>query len=43
VSMDSPMQYRNLHVFMGGELRPPEFERMVTSADRVRAARQALG
>jgi copper homeostasis protein len=41
-SVASPMQYRNTRVFMGGELRPPEFERMVTSTDRVRAARQAL-
>jgi copper homeostasis protein len=41
-SVDSPMQHRNLRVFMGGELRPPEFTRMVTSADRVRAIRQAI-
>ena len=42
VSVESLMQCRNARVFMGGELRPPEFSRMVTSADRVRATRQAL-
>jgi copper homeostasis protein len=42
VNVESPMQYRNTHVFMGGELRPPEFTRAVTSADRIRAVRQAL-
>jgi hypothetical protein len=26
---------------MGGELRPPEFTRLVTDADRVKALRQA--
>jgi copper homeostasis protein len=40
--VDSPMRYRNLRVFMGGELRPPEFMRMVTDADHVRAIRQAI-
>jgi copper homeostasis protein len=40
-SVDSAMQYRNSTVFMGGELRPPEFTRMVTDADRVKALRQA--
>ena len=28
----SGMQYRREHVFMGGELRPPEYDRLVTSA-----------
>jgi copper homeostasis protein len=36
-SLDSPMRYRRSHVFMGGELRPPEFTRQVTDAGRVRA------
>jgi len=40
-SADSSMQHRNSHVFMGGELRPPEFTRLVTDADRVKALRQA--
>ena len=26
------MQFRRQHVFMGGELRPPEYDRLVTSA-----------
>ncbi len=43
VSVESPMQHRNARIYMGGELRPPEFARMVTSAARVRAFRQALG
>ena len=33
----SGMQFRRPHVFLGGELRPPEFERLVTSAASVRA------
>jgi copper homeostasis protein len=31
------MQFRRNHVFMGGELRPPEFDRKVTTADAIRA------
>ncbi len=31
------MLFRRSHVFMGGELRPPEFDRLVTSADTIRA------
>lgn len=42
VSVDSAMRFRNPRAYMGGELRPPEFSRMVTSADRVRALRQVL-
>lgn len=34
--LESRMTYRNLHSFMGGELRPPEFSRMVTDPNRVR-------
>jgi copper homeostasis protein len=34
-SLDSGMTYRNPRSFMGGELRPPEFARMVTDARRV--------
>ena len=41
-SVDSPMRHRNPRVFMGGELRPPEFTRLVTDANRVRAFRQAV-
>ncbi len=33
----SGMTFRPSHVFMGGELRPAEFDRMVTSAASVRA------
>jgi len=36
VSVESQMRYRNAHVFMGGELRPPEFTRMVTDAGQVK-------
>ena len=31
------MRFRRPHVFMGGELRPPEYERLVTSANTIRA------
>jgi copper homeostasis protein len=33
----SGMQYRREHVFMGGELRPPEYDRLVTSATTIRS------
>ena len=33
----SAMRFRRGHVFMGGELRPPEFDRLDTSADGARA------
>ncbi len=33
----SGMQFRRHHVFMGGELRPPEYDRLVTSAASIRA------
>ncbi|MEZ4638215.1 MAG: copper homeostasis protein CutC [Caldilineaceae bacterium] len=35
-SVDSAMTYRNTRVFMGGELRPPEYSRKTTDAARVR-------
>ena len=31
------MRHRRAHVFMGGELRPPEYERLVTSASTIRS------
>jgi copper homeostasis protein len=31
------MRFRRDYVFMGGELRPPEYDRLVTSADTIRA------
>jgi copper homeostasis protein len=33
----SGMQFRRQHVFMGGELRPPEYDRLVTSPSAIRA------
>jgi copper homeostasis protein len=33
----SGMKFRRDHVFMGGELRPPEYDRLATSADTVRS------
>jgi copper homeostasis protein len=33
----SGMLYRRHHVFMGGELRPPEYDRLVTAAASIRA------
>jgi copper homeostasis protein len=33
----SGMRFRRPHVFMGGELRPPEYDRPVTSAASIRA------
>jgi copper homeostasis protein len=37
----SAMQFRREHVFMGGELRPPEYDRPVTSAPAIRAVMTA--
>ena len=34
---ESAMRYRRHHVFMGGELRPPEYDRLVTSAQSIRS------
>ena len=31
------------HVFMGGELRPPEYDRVVTSGDTIRAVMENAG
>jgi copper homeostasis protein len=33
----SEMRQRREHVFMGGELRPPEYDRLVTSAETIRS------
>jgi copper homeostasis protein len=33
----SAMQFRRHHVFMGGELRPPEYDRLVTSLASIRS------
>lgn len=33
----SGMKFRRAHVFMGGELRPPEYDRLDTSADAIRS------
>jgi copper homeostasis protein len=33
----SAMRFRRAHVFMGGELRPPEYDRLVTSAAAIRS------
>ncbi len=41
-AVDSPMTYRNPGVFMGGELRPPEYLRMITDPQKIRAYRASL-
>jgi hypothetical protein len=35
------MTYRNPRVFMGGELRPAEYERQVTDPARIRRLRES--
>ncbi|CAN5559588.1 copper homeostasis protein CutC [soil metagenome] len=35
-TVDSQMTYRNANAFMGGTLRPPEFSRLETDANRVK-------
>ncbi len=46
-SVEGPMRHRREHVFMGGELRTPEYQRRVTSGtvagEIIRAAAQAAG
>ena len=39
----SDMQFRREHVFMGGELRPPEYARLTTSAQAIRAVASKAG
>ena len=39
----SGMKFRRGHVFMGGELRPPEYDRLATSADTVRSVMAKAG
>lgn len=41
--VDSPMRHRNPRVFMGGELRQPEYQRLDTSAEMIRAVIAAAG
>jgi hypothetical protein len=36
------MAYRNPRVFMGGELRPPEYSVSTTDAGRIRACLDAV-
>lgn len=40
--IDSQMRYRNPRVFMGGELRPPEYTRYVTDAARISDLRRQV-
>ncbi len=42
VSVEGRMQYRNPHVFMGGEFRPPEFTLSVTDPAVIAACRAAV-
>jgi copper homeostasis protein len=42
-SVSSSMRFRRPHVFMGGELRPPEYDRLDTSPDSVRAVMTEAG
>ena len=41
--IDSGMQFRNERVFMGGELRPPEYLRAIANDSDVQALRSILG
>ena len=40
--MESGMQFRNERVYMGGELRPPEYLRQIATSNDVRSLREAL-
>jgi copper homeostasis protein len=39
-SVESAMQFRNQRVFMGGELRPPEYARLTTDPEKISALRR---
>jgi copper homeostasis protein len=39
-SVESPMRFRNQRVFMGGELRPPEYTRITTDPEKISALRR---
>ena len=41
-SVESAMNYRNHRVFMGGELRPPEYSRSITDPEKIRQLRSAV-
>jgi copper homeostasis protein len=38
-SVESAMRFRNQRVFMGGELRPPEYARLTTDPEKIRRLR----
>ena len=40
--VESLMRYRNQRVFMGGELRPPEYCRFITDPERIQQLRQVV-
>jgi copper homeostasis protein len=42
VPVASRMEYRNPRVYMGGELRPPEYSVLTTGAHRIRAFLDAV-
>jgi copper homeostasis protein len=39
--LEGSMQFRREHVFMGGELRPPEYDRLVTSVATIKSVMKA--
>jgi copper homeostasis protein len=39
-SVESPMRFRNQRVFMGGELRPPEYTHATTDPEKISALRR---
>jgi copper homeostasis protein len=41
-SVESSMRFRNQRVFMGGELRPPEYTRLTTDPERIRQLRDSV-
>jgi copper homeostasis protein len=41
--VESTMRFRRAHVFMGGELRPPEYDRLESSAATIGAIVKASG
>jgi len=41
-SVESAMRFRNQRVFMGGELRPPEYTRLTTDPQRIRQLRDEV-
>jgi copper homeostasis protein len=42
-TVESSMTFRNHQIYMGGELRPPEYSRSITDPEKIKSLRGELG